>query len=217
MAIYKQQNTFALLAYNLHHALLLLAQLYYKCICIQGFFVKGKGGRPDALRAANKLLRDALNGRSGAIISFYPPRSTSTASTTATSVDTKELPLDTPFMYSVDEIDTGTTAEQEQQFEAKVHSRKSREGTLTNREMRQAQAERDAITAVNDTTSTITSATGIRAGSYIENESSDSDDNDSNDETKDTSKQQQQQQQSGAFAALDSSSDDTSSSDGISD
>jgi hypothetical protein len=179
---------------------------------LQGFFVKGKGGRPDALRAANKLLRDALNGRSGAIISFYPPCSSSTTGTANTAVDTKELPADTPFLYCADEIDTVTTAAQEQQYEQKVHSRKAREGTLTNREMRQAQAERDAITAVNDTNSTTNvSSNSIRAGSYIENESSDSDDN------SDTNELQQQQQQSGAFAALDSSSDDTDSGDGISD
>jgi hypothetical protein len=183
--------------------------------CIQGFFVKGKGGRPDALRAANKLLRDALNGRSGAIISFYPPYSSST------TVDAKELPADTPFLYCVDEINTPTTAAQEEQYEQKVHSRKAREGTLTNREMRQAQAERDAITAVNDTntsTTNVHTTSSVRAGSYIDNESSDSDDNDSdtNDDTA-QQQQQQQQQQSGAFAALDSSSDDTDSGDGISD
>eukprot|EP00953_Heterococcus_sp_UTEX-ZZ885_P007571 4580-Heterococcus_DN1.PRE.1 len=90
-------------------------------IASKGFFVKGKGGRPDALRAANKLLRDALNGRSGAIISFYPPDSSST------TVDAKELPADTPFLYCVDEIDTPTTAAQEEQYEQKVHSRKARE------------------------------------------------------------------------------------------
>ncbi len=38
-----------------------------------GFFTKGKGGRPDTFRAANRLLRDALNGRSTLKIQFYPP------------------------------------------------------------------------------------------------------------------------------------------------
>ncbi|CAM9946536.1 unnamed protein product, partial [Phaeothamnion confervicola] len=39
----------------------------------EGFFVKGKGGRPDAFRAANRILRDALNGRGGVVIPFWPP------------------------------------------------------------------------------------------------------------------------------------------------
>jgi hypothetical protein len=38
----------------------------------EGFHVKGRGGRPDVFRAANRILRDALNGR-GAYIAFYPP------------------------------------------------------------------------------------------------------------------------------------------------
>ncbi len=38
-----------------------------------GFFIKGKGGRPDTFRAANRLLRDALNGRGALRIQFYPP------------------------------------------------------------------------------------------------------------------------------------------------
>ncbi len=39
----------------------------------EGFFIKGKGGRPDTYRAANRLLRDALNGRGALRIQFYPP------------------------------------------------------------------------------------------------------------------------------------------------
>ncbi len=47
--------------------------LCYAFAIKEGFFTKGKGGRPDTHRAANRLLRDALNGRGALRIQFYPP------------------------------------------------------------------------------------------------------------------------------------------------
>merc|ERR1712136_675656 len=53
----------------------------------RGFF--RRGGRPDPFRAANRLLRDALNGFNGVVLAFAPPGTN--AGSVAAAVATCEL------------------------------------------------------------------------------------------------------------------------------
>ncbi|CAM9636768.1 unnamed protein product [Chrysoparadoxa australica] len=39
----------------------------------EGYYLRGRGGRPDGFRGANCLLRDALNGREKVRLVFWPP------------------------------------------------------------------------------------------------------------------------------------------------